>query len=311
LDYEETFGPVVKPATVCLVLSIAAQQSWPLRQLDVSNAFLHGFLKETVYMEQPPGFIDSALPHHVCQLKKALYGLKQAPRAWFERFTTHLLTLGFYSSLANPSLFLYRHGDNVMFLLLYVDDIIVTGNNPMVVQSLLTQLSKVLDIKDLGPLKFFLGLQVEYQSSGFFVHQHKYASDLLQKFNMTTCKPCNTPFVSLSLSLAFARMMVFLSKIPLLFAAWLGGPQYLTFTKPDLAYAVNHICQFMHQPTDQHLVATERILRYVQGFLHHGLTFHPGPLTFTAYTDSDWAGDPMDRCSTIGLIIFLGHNPIT
>jgi hypothetical protein len=308
LDYEETFSPVVKPATVRLVLSIAAQQSWPLRQLDVSNAFLHGFLKETVYMEQPPGFIDSTLPHHVCKLKKALYGLKQAPRAWFERFTTHLLTLGFHSSLVDPSLFLYRHGDNVMFLLLYVDEIIVTGNHPMAVQSLLAQLSKEFDIKDLGPLKFFLGLQIEYQSSGFFVHQHKYASDLLQKFNMTTCKPCRTPFVSLSRLRKDDGVPL---QDPTPFRSMVGGLQYLTFTRPDLAYAVNHICQFMHQPTDQHLVAAKRILRYVQGSLHHGLTFRPGPLTLTAYTDSDWAGDPMDRRSTTGLIIFLGHNPIT
>ena len=89
MDFDETFSPVVKPATVRLILSLAAQQQWSLHQLDVSNAFLHGLLEETVYMEQPPGFVDSSYPHHVCKLQKALYGLKQAPRAWFERFTSH------------------------------------------------------------------------------------------------------------------------------------------------------------------------------------------------------------------------------
>ena len=308
MDYDETFSPVVKPATVRLILSIAAQQNWSLKQLDVSNAFLHGLLKENVYMQQPPGFIDPQYPKHVCQLQKALYGLKQAPRAWFERFTSHLLTMGFTPSLADPSLFLYRQGSTVVYLLLYVDDIIVTGNQPTAVQSLITKLAQEFDIKDLGQLKFFLGLQIDYRSSGFFVHQHKYATDLLAKFNMSTCKPCSTPFVSLSRIRKDDGIPL---SDPTPFRSMVGGLQYLTFTRPDLSYAVNHICQFMHQPTDHHLVAAKRILRYVQGTLHHGLTFCPGPLSLTAFTDSDWAGDPMDRRSTTGLIVFLGHNPIT
>ena len=307
MDYDETFSPVVKPATVRLVLSIAAQQSWSLRQLDVSNAFLHGVLKETVYMEQPPGYVDSKLPTHVCKLQKALYGLKQAPRAWFERFTSNLHTIGFTPSLADPSLFMYRKEDTVLFLLLYVDDIIVTGNSSTAIQALLHQLSTEFDIKDLGPLKFFLGLKIDYNASGFFVHQQKYASDLLAKFNMATCKPCSTPFVSLSRLRKDDGLPL---SDPTPFRSMVGGLQYLTFTRPDLSFAVNHICQFMHQPTDQHLVAAKRILRYVQGSLNHGLTFRPGPLQLTAFTDSDWAGDPMDRRSTTGLIVFLGHNPI-
>jgi hypothetical protein len=308
MDYDETFSPVVKPATVQLVLSIAAQQSWSLRQLDVSNAFLHGLLKETVYMEQPPGYIDAKFPNHVCQLKKALYGLKQAPRAWFEHFTSYLLTLGFTPSLADPSLFLYRQGITVIYLLLYVDDIIVTGNTPSAIQSLLHQLGTEFDIKDLGQLKYFLGLQIEYRSSGFFVHQHKYAFDLLAKFNMSTCKPCPTPFVSLSRLCKDEGTPL---QDPTPFRSMVGGLQYLTFTRPDLSFVINHICQFMHRPTDQHLIVAKRILRYVQGSLSHGLSFQPGPLQLTAFADSDWASDPMDRRSTTGLIIFLGHNPIT
>ena len=203
---------------------------------------------------------------------------------------------------------MYRHGTTVMFLLLYVDDIIITGNDSHAITSLLAQLSKVFDIKDLEPLKFFLGLQIEYRSAGFFVHQRKYATDLLQKFNMSTCKPCSTPFVSLS---RLRKDDGILLSDPTHFRSLVGGLQYLTFTRPDLSYAVNHICQFMHQPTDQHLIAAKRILRYVQGSLDHGLSFRPSPLSLTAYTDSDWAGDPMDRRSTTGLIVFLGHNPIT
>uniref|UniRef100_A0A2N9HP43 Uncharacterized protein n=1 Tax=Fagus sylvatica TaxID=28930 RepID=A0A2N9HP43_FAGSY len=225
MDFDETFSPVVKPATVCLVLSIAAQQNWSLRQLYVSNAFLHGCLKETIYMEQPPGNINPAFPHHICKLKNDLYGLKQAPRAWFERFTLHLLTIGFTPSLADPSLFLYRHGTTVMFLLLYI----------------------------------------EYCSSGFFVHQWKYASNLLQKFNISTCKACSTPFVSLSRLRKDEGIPL---SYPTPFRSMVGGLQYLTFTRHDLSFA---------------------------GTLDHGLTFRPDPLSHTAFTDSSWAGDPMDR----------------
>ena len=117
LDYNETFGPVVKLATVRLIFSLAAQFRWSVRQLDVSNAFLHGILREDVYMMQPQGFINSAHPTHVCKLHKSLYGLKQAPRAWFERFTSQLLVLGFTASKADPSLFVYRSSSTVIFLL--------------------------------------------------------------------------------------------------------------------------------------------------------------------------------------------------
>uniref|UniRef100_A0A2N9EXZ4 CCHC-type domain-containing protein n=1 Tax=Fagus sylvatica TaxID=28930 RepID=A0A2N9EXZ4_FAGSY len=169
LDNDETFSPVVKPAIVCLILS-PAQFRWPLQQLDVSNTFLHGILCEDVYMMQPQGFIDSAHPTHVYKLHKSLYGLKQAPRAWFERFTSQLLVLGFTASKADPSFFVYRSSSTVIFLLIYVDDIIITGNSSTALALLVRQLAASFDLKDLGPLTYFLGLEIDYSSNGFFVH---------------------------------------------------------------------------------------------------------------------------------------------
>ena len=128
MDFIETFSPVIKPATVRLVLGIAVSLNWSIRQLDVSNAFLHGYLKEEVYMQQPQGYVNPFKPHYVCKLPKSLYGLKQAPRAWFERFTSQLLHLGFMASLADSSLFVYHSGSTILYLLLYVDDIIITSN---------------------------------------------------------------------------------------------------------------------------------------------------------------------------------------
>ena len=189
IDFDETFSPVVKPPTVRIILSLAVQFNWPLRQLDVSNAFLHGFLREEVYMVQPPGYVDPAHPNHVCKLLKSLYGLKQAPRAWFERFSTELLHLGFQASLSDSSLFIFRQGSLVVYLLVYVDDIVLTGNNPQFLSSLIAQLSSAFELKDLGSLNYFLGLQITRSSKGLFLSQTKYAQDLLIKANMHSSKP--------------------------------------------------------------------------------------------------------------------------
>jgi hypothetical protein len=129
IDYEDTFSPVVKVATIHLVLSIVVSRRWSLRQLDIQNAFLHGVLEEEVYMRQPPGYEHKNLPHHICKLDKVLYGLKQAPRAWYSRLSTKLTSLGFKESKADTSLFFYRKGNVcIFFLLIYVDDIIVASS---------------------------------------------------------------------------------------------------------------------------------------------------------------------------------------
>ncbi|GJZ12556.1 ribonuclease H-like domain-containing protein [Tanacetum coccineum] len=128
IDVDETFSPVVKPATIRTVLSLALSRHWPVHQLDVKNAFLHGSLSETVYMQQPPGFRDSQHPDHVCLLQRSLYGLKQAPRAWFQRFAAYAARVGFIHSRCDTSLFIYRRGSDTTYLLLYVDDIILLAS---------------------------------------------------------------------------------------------------------------------------------------------------------------------------------------
>jgi Reverse transcriptase (RNA-dependent DNA polymerase)/gag-polypeptide of LTR copia-type/GAG-pre-integrase domain len=155
LDYFETFSPVVKPTTIRAVLTIAIASDWTIHQLDVNNAFLHGDLEETIYMYQPPGFVDQLYPHKVCQLKKALYGLKQAPRAWFHKLKSFLLSQKFICSQSDNSLFIFRADNIILYLLVYVDDIILTGNNNSAVQSLITTFNSAFSLKDLGTLHFF------------------------------------------------------------------------------------------------------------------------------------------------------------
>ena len=259
-------------------------------------------------MIQPPGFVDPARSNHVCKLQKSLYGLKQAPHAWFERFTSHLFTIGFIASVADPSLFVRRTGSTILYLLLYVDDIILTGNSSSAITYLISQLVHTFELKDLGSLRYFLGLQIDYTPPGLFVHQRKYISDLLTKFNMTICKAASTPF-SISLKLQPSTDDVLPDPTP--YRNLVGALQYATFTRPDIRYAVNQVCQYMHKPNSAHLVAAKRILRYLQGTFSLGIRFQSGSSTLTAFTDSDWAGDSYDRRSTTGIIVFLGNNPIT
>jgi histone deacetylase 1/2 len=129
IDYEDTFSLVVKAATTRLVLSLAISKGWSLRQLDVQNAFLHGLLEEEVFMHQPPGYKDSQHPTYVCKLDKAIYGLKQAPRAWYARLCSKLVTLGFTPSKGDTSLFFYNKNGYIIFVLIYVDDIIVASSS--------------------------------------------------------------------------------------------------------------------------------------------------------------------------------------
>lgn len=150
IDYFETFSPVVKQPTIRMVLGQAVSCGWVLRQLDVNNVFLQGELSEDVYMAQPPGFIDADRPDYVCKLSKAIYGLKQAPRAWYNALRTFLLECNFYNSVADTSLFILNTMDIYLFVLVYVDDIVVTGNSASHVQTFIDLLAARFSIKDMG-----------------------------------------------------------------------------------------------------------------------------------------------------------------
>jgi histone deacetylase 1/2 len=308
IDYEDTFSPVVKAATIRTVLAISVSRGWNLRQLDVKNTFLHGVLEEEVYMRQPPGFEHPKAPDFVCKLDKALYGLKQAPRAWYSRLSSKLHDLGFTPSKADTSLFLYQKSGITMFLLIYVDDIIVASSSDTAITALVKDLNNNFAIKDLGDLHYFLGIEVKKTKDGLLLTQQKYANDLLDKLGMRVCKAAPTP-LSASDPLSLADGDPLGPEDSTNYRSIVGGLQYLTLTRPDISFSVNKVCQFLHAPTTVHWTAVKRILRYVKDIVDIGITFQSSSSTLlSGFSEADWAGCLDDRRSTGGFAIFVGPN---
>jgi Reverse transcriptase (RNA-dependent DNA polymerase) len=190
-----------------------------------------------------------------------------------------------------------------------VDDIVVTGNNPVAIASLKTIIHNTFSIKDLGDLHYFLEIEVHPHSNGLHLSQTRYLTSLLDKASMLTAKPCSTP---LQAGVQLSKMAGIPLEDPTQYRAILGALQYATFTRPDLTYSVNKVSQFFAQPTDVHWQALKRILRYVKGTLNMGLNLQPGSnLTLNAYCDADWVGCPDDRRSTTGYAVFLGPNLVS
>ncbi|GJV98077.1 putative RNA-directed DNA polymerase [Tanacetum coccineum] len=325
IDFHETFSPVVKSTTIRAVLSLAVTNDWPLRQLDIQNAFLHGNLKEQVYMKQPPGFIDPQRPNHVCLLHKSLYGLKQAPRAWFERLSKALFDLGFKGSKTDPSLFIYSRGDTLLYILVYVDDIIVTGNNKGTIDNIICQLGSAFALKDLGPLNYFLGIEIVPHVSGILLSQKKYILELLQSAGLSNCNLVSSPMVTSS-SLSLDDSTAFSN--PVKYRQVVGSLQYVTLSRRDIAFAVNKVCSLQYVTTENHWSAVKRILRYLHGTVEHGMLIRRSSgstlqaftdvlwkgnidTSLEAFSDVDWAGDSDDRRSTGGFAMYLGSSLIS
>ena len=305
IDYEETFAPVARLTTVRTLIALATVRRWKLFQMDVKNAFLNGDLKEEVYMQPPPGL--DCPPGKVCKLRKALYGLKQAPRAWFSKFNSAMKVAGFQPSPYDYALFLRQTSRGTTVLLLYVDDMVITGDDIIGIQELKTFLTKQFEMKDLGNLSYFLGIEVT-SSDGYFLSQTKYTSDLLSRAGITDNKTADTPLESNAKHNSEGELL----KNPTLYRQLVGSLIYLTVTRPDISYAVHFVSRFMSAPCSSHYAAVLRILRYLKGTIYHGLHYSSNSsLELRACSDSDWAGNPIDRRSITGYCFFLGDSLIS
>ena len=309
VDYGDTFSPVAKMTSVRLLLSLAASSRWPLFQLDVKNAFLHGDLHEEVYMEQPPGFVAQGESGHVCRLKKSLYGLKQSPRAWFGRFTEVVLQFGLTRCHGDHSMFYRVSNAGRIFLVVYVDDIVITGDDFAGIDELKLYLKQQFETKDLGRLRYFLGIEVATAKRGIHISQRKYALDLLAETGMLGAKPLDTPME------AGIKLMAEEGELlsdPERYGRLVGKLNYLTITRPDISFPVSVVSQFMSSPRIPHWDAVVRILRYLKKAPGRGLLYRDhGHKKVEAFSDADWAGSPIDRRSTSGFCTFVGGNLVS
>ncbi|XP_040996230.1 uncharacterized mitochondrial protein AtMg00810-like [Juglans microcarpa x Juglans regia] len=195
-----------------------------------------------------------------------------------------------------------------MYVLIYVDDILVTGSSKAAIDSFILSLKESFLVKDLGELSFFLGVQATRDKHGLHLRQTRYITDLLESTKMGGAKPLNCPTTSgPKLSSEEGNLLL----DPTECRRVIGAIQYCTISRPDIAYAVNQLCQFMHSPREPHWIAAKRVLRYLKGTIDYSLYYSAGDINLNAYCDSDWAGNPDDRRSTTGYGIFLGPNLIT
>lgn len=309
VDYQETFSPVAKLSTVRVLLSLAVNLDWPLHQLDVKNAFLHGHLKEEIYMDIPLGYMPNYETKVVCKLQRSLYGLKQSPRAWFGRLNLAMKKYGFQQSNADHTLFLKHRQGKVTTLIVYVDDMIITGDDSEEIAKLQKQLATEFEMKNLGGLKYFLGIEVARSKKGIFLSQRKYILDLLSEVGLLDCKPVDTPIVQNH------QLGEYPDQVPTKkgrYQRLVGKLIYLSHTRPDIAYAVSVVSQFMHNPSKDHMDAVIRIMRYLKSSPGKGLMFTKNNhVQVEGYTDADWAGDITNRKSTSGYFTFVGGNLVT
>ncbi|KAK4388552.1 Retrovirus-related Pol polyprotein from transposon RE2 [Sesamum angolense] len=268
VDYFDSFSPVAKSVTVRIFLALAVSRSWPLLQFDVNNAFLHGSLDEDVYMEPPQGFVGAA-PGQVCKLQKSLYGLKQASRQWNLELRPNFWILGSLSPLMH-CLFIKSSDSEFTALLVYVDDILLTGNSESALHAVRDYLDDLFTIKDLGQAKYFLGLELARSSHGLQVSQHKYLQDILADTSMLAAKPASTPFpLGLKLVLEDGALLPNPNK----YRRLIGRLLYLGFTRPDISFAVQQLSQFLQAPRTSHWDAALHVLRYLKGTPSTGLFF--------------------------------------
>jgi Reverse transcriptase (RNA-dependent DNA polymerase) len=251
IDYDETFAPVTKMSMVRTLVSSTVNGGWKLNQLDVKNAFLHGDLLEEVYIEIPPGFSTNQIISKVCRLRKSLYGLKQSPRDWFDRFRKTMVDMVYQQINADHTVFYRQHGGHTIILAVYVDDMFVTGNDEKEIAQLNVRLDKEFEVKDLGQLKYFLGIEVVCGAEEIVLSQRKYVLDLPKETCMLGCKPAVTLIEQKTRLGAEAGEPVDRERYQRL----VGRLIYLSHTHPDISFAVSVVSRYMHDPREGHMDA--------------------------------------------------------
>ncbi|GJU39540.1 retrovirus-related pol polyprotein from transposon TNT 1-94 [Tanacetum coccineum] len=293
--------------SVRLFIAYAAHKSFTVYQMDVKTTFLYGYLKEKVCVNQPDGFVDPYNPDQVYRLKKALYGLKQAPRAWYDELSNFLVSKGFSKGSIDPTLFITKHGEDILLVQIYVDDIIFGSTNPKLSKRFKKLMHSKFDMSMMGELKFFLGIQIHQSPRGIFINQAKYAQEILKKHGMTSCDSIGTPMATKHLDADLSGTPVDQTK----YRSMVGALMYLTTSRPDIVHATCYCARYQAKPTEKHLTAVKRIFQYLKDSINMGL-WYPKDTDFelTTFSDLDHAGCLDSRKSTPSGIQFLGGDKL-
>ncbi|MCQ7012854.1 hypothetical protein M9Y11_18445, partial [Clostridioides difficile] len=316
IDYEETFSPVAMLKSIRILLAIAAHMDYEIWQMDVKTAFLNGSLEENIYMKQPEGFIAKGQEHMVCKLKKSIYGLKQASRSWNIRFDEVIQSYGFTQCPDEQCVYRRRDENVVVFLVLYVDDILLIGNSKKVLSDVRVWLSKQFDMKDLGEAGHILGIKIirDRRKRSLCLSQASYIDTILTRFNMQDSKKGFLPFrhgvhLSRDQSPKTSEEIEAMKTIP--YASAVGSLMYaMLCTRPDICFAVGMVSRYQSNPGKAHWEAVKHILKYLRRTRDYVLVYRANELEPLGYTDSDFQSDRDQSKSTSGYVFTLGGGAI-
>ncbi|GJW09488.1 retrovirus-related pol polyprotein from transposon TNT 1-94 [Tanacetum coccineum] len=287
--FKESFASVARMEAINIFLAYAAHKSFTVFQMDVKTAFLHGTLKEDVYVCQPEGFIDVDHLSHVYKLKKALYRLKQAPRAWYDELSMFLLQNHFFKGTIDPTLFIRRFNDDILVVQVYVDDIIFGSTHPRYTQLFSGLMKSRFEMSMMGEMTFFLGLQVNQSPRGIFINQSNYVLEILKKYGMESCDPVGTPMeIKDKLDLDQNGSPVDATK----YHSMIGALMYITSSRPDIVHATCLCARYQAKPTEKHLK-------------------EDSSFELTRFSDVDYAGYKDTFKSTFGGAQFLGEKLVS
>ena len=303
VDYLDTFSLITKLVTIKVLLALTTVHGWNLTQFDVNNSFLHGAWESLhVFTTWSSPWGGALICKHYLQTSQVPYGLKQASRQWFSKFSSVLINTGFKQSASDNSLFIKINGNSFIALLVYIDDIVIASNNQENVDELKKFPSGCFKLKDLGNLKYFLGLEVDRSSKGIFVIQRHYALQLLSDMRYLGCKTRKTP---MDPNVKLSQDEGDLLDDPSMYRRMIGKLLYLTITRLDLSFSINRLSQFLAKPQTPHLQATYHVLQFVKSIVGQGLFYSSSSaIELKAFADSDWVACLDTKRSISGFYFF-------
>ena len=318
VDYEATFSPVSSKDSFRVIMALVAHFDMELHQMDVKTAFLNGDLNEEVYMIQPEGFVANDSGKLVCRLKKSIYGLKQASRQWYLKFHSVVTSYGFVENKVDQCIYCKVSGRKFIFLILYVDDILLASSDLGLLHETKRMLSNNFDMKDLGEASFVLGIEIHRNRSCRLLglSQRAYVDRVLERFSMQLCKPgiapvCKGDKLSLAQCPQSEIEKAQMKNIP--YASALGSIMYAQVcTRPDIAFATGLLGRYQSNPGHDHWVAAKKVMRYLKRTKDYMLIYkHVQDLQLVGYSDSDFAGCQDEKKSTTGYIFKLAGGAVS